>query len=125
MNQSGEIIPSLKKHYPNINIENWFILVDNMDLPLGRLKIKKGGGSSGHNGVKSLIQYLGLSDFSRIYFGIGHPGNRELVTSYVLGKPYDKEEKGCYQDMSQKVVDVLKQLPNSHIDSIMNNVNQR
>ena len=65
---------------------------DDLDLPIGTLKIKEGGGHGGHNGLKSIISTVGKS-FLRLRVGIGHPGNKVDVTNWVLGKfkPSEKE----------------------------------
>ena len=65
---------------------------DDLDLPIGTLKIKEGGGHGGHNGLKSIISAVGKS-FLRLRVGIGHPGNKVDVTNWVLGKfkPSEKE----------------------------------
>jgi PTH1 family peptidyl-tRNA hydrolase len=58
---------------------------DEMDLPVGQLRLKQGGGAGGHNGLKSLIAHLG-PDFWRLRIGVGHPGDRELVTPWLLNR---------------------------------------
>jgi len=75
------------------------VIHDELDLPLADIRLKMGGGHAGHNGLKSLVQHLGTAEFRRVRFGIGHPGQKELVTPHVLGKFRSEEwpavEKGC------------------------------
>jgi PTH1 family peptidyl-tRNA hydrolase len=88
MSNSGEIIKDLK----DFNKEDLVVICDQMDLPVGNVRIKKGGGSAGHNGLKSLINNLdGYTDFIRIYVGIGRPEAGSTVVDHVLGVEKDTE----------------------------------
>jgi len=84
MNNSGRVTAAAAAFY---KIEPDAILVahDELDLPPGELRLKFGGGAGGHNGLKDLIAHLG-DKFWRLRLGIGHPGVRELVTPYLLGR---------------------------------------
>ncbi len=86
MNRSGEMMPSLVRRY-GISASDIIVIVDNMDLPPGACRLKKGGGHAGHNGLKSLIAFLGSSDFIRLYIGIGRPSPGISVVDHVLGEP--------------------------------------
>ncbi|ABR74771.1 peptidyl-tRNA hydrolase [Actinobacillus succinogenes] len=87
MNLSGKAIGALASFY-RIRPEEILLAHDELDLPPGTVKIKQGGGHGGHNGLKDTIAQLGNNkNFYRLRIGIGHPGDRNLVTSYVLGKP--------------------------------------
>ncbi|MDG2957764.1 aminoacyl-tRNA hydrolase [Exercitatus varius] len=87
MNLSGKAVGALASFY-RIQPEEILVAHDELDLPPGVAKIKQGGGHGGHNGLKDTIAQLGNSkNFYRLRVGIGHPGDRNLVTSYVLGKP--------------------------------------
>jgi len=70
-----------------ITVSNMLVVCDNLDLPPGTCRLKKGGGDAGHNGLKSIIGHTGSGDFMRLYIGIGHPGNRGSVVDWVLGEP--------------------------------------
>jgi PTH1 family peptidyl-tRNA hydrolase len=74
MNRSGRSVAGLTRYY-DIAAENVCIVHDDIDMNLGRIKLVEGGGSGGHNGIKSIIQALGTADFPRIKIGIGRPGN--------------------------------------------------
>ena len=91
MNRSGEIIPELIK-----NKEPLIVAVDQMDLPCGKIRIKRRGGSAGHNGLKSIIEKYG-EDFIHVYIGIGRPDEGEDVADYVLS---------CFSDEDKALVDM-------------------
>jgi len=86
MNHSGLSVRAVCQFY---RIEPHEVLVahDELDLPVGRIKLKTGGGHGGHNGLRDIICQLGSTDFHRMRVGIGHPGHKTLVLDYVLGKP--------------------------------------
>ena len=90
MNRSGEIIPSIQRKW-DITASSFVCVCDTLDLPPGSIRLKKGGGSAGHRGLSSVIQYLGSSDFLRVYIGIGRPKERERVAEYVLERPAEAE----------------------------------
>lgn len=81
MNSSGKIIPYFTKK--GIGAENILVIHDELELPFGKIKFKLGGSSKGHNGLKSIMQFIG-QDFYRVAIGIGRPENREDVPDYVL-----------------------------------------
>ena len=82
MNISGGPAAEAANFY-KIPLENILVIHDELDLPLGKLKVKRGGGSGGHNGLKSLDAHIG-KDYQRIRIGIGHPGDKDMVSDYVL-----------------------------------------
>ena len=84
MNHSGEAVAPLARYY-KVEPAQVFVVYDDLDLPPGKLRIKKGGGHGGHNGLKSINQHLGDASYHRIKIGIGKPDNGD-VTSWVLGK---------------------------------------
>ena len=99
MNQSGEAVSRLVRKF-NISLDDLLVIHDDLDLPLGKIRIRQGGGSAGHKGVKSIITELGSQDFSRIRVGIGRPisttGSTEIteadIIDYVLSD-FTPEEK--------------------------------
>ena len=96
MNLSGESVrPALD--FFKLDIDDICVIHDELDLELGDIRIKKGGGHAGHNGLKSMIQHLGTPDFRRVRFGIGHPGRKDLVSPYVLGN-FRAEETPAVED---------------------------
>ena len=84
MNHSGEAIGQLARYY-QIATSDIFVVYDDLDLPVGKLRIKKDGGHGGHNGLKSMNQHLDGTNYTRIKVGIGRPEHGE-VSPWVLGK---------------------------------------
>ena len=82
MNESGRSVGAACRFY-KIDAEDVFVLHDELDIVLGKLRVKTGGGLAGHNGLKSIAQHIG-PDFCRVRIGIGHPGDRGRVTGHVL-----------------------------------------
>jgi peptidyl-tRNA hydrolase, PTH1 family len=80
MNRSGE---ALSNFIPNNRQSNWVVIHDELDLPCGEVRFKQGGGTGGHNGLKSLHRFLG-PDYRRLRFGIDRPTHKEDVADYVL-----------------------------------------
>ena len=84
MNLSGSIVLETLNFY-KIKNSNLYVIHDDLDLKAAKIKIKIGGGNGGHNGLESIDNYIGKK-YNRIRIGIDHPGNKDLVTSYVLSK---------------------------------------
>ncbi|HKM14345.1 MAG TPA: aminoacyl-tRNA hydrolase [Marinospirillum sp.] len=92
MNLSGKAIAALANFY-KILPEEILVAHDELDLPPGSIRLKKGGGHGGHNGLRDTISALGNNkEFYRLRIGIGHPGQASKVTGYVLGKAPDDEQ---------------------------------
>jgi PTH1 family peptidyl-tRNA hydrolase len=89
MNRSGQSVGALAGFY-KIAPEDVLVVHDELDLPPGTVRLKKGGGVAGHNGLKDIAARIG-PDFWRMRIGIGHPGDRALVASYVLHPPRVEE----------------------------------
>jgi len=82
MNESGRSVAAAARFY-KIDPSQIFVFYDELDLAPGRLRVKRGGGNAGHNGLKSIDAHLG-PDYWRVRIGIGHPGDKRLVSGYVL-----------------------------------------
>ena len=89
MNESGRAIRAAIDFY-KLTPEDVTVFYDELDLIPMKVKVKRGGGAAGHNGIRSTIQHVG-GDFRRVRIGIGHPGHKDRVTGYVLGN-YHKSE---------------------------------
>ena len=83
MNNSGGSIKSLLSYY-NIKPEETLVIHDELDLPVGLIKLKLGGGHGGHNGLRDTIKALDTNNFYRLRMGIGHPGTKNDVVDFVL-----------------------------------------
>lgn len=82
MNESGRAVSAVANFY-KIDVGDILVLHDELDLAAGKVRIKKGGGHAGHNGLRSIQAHLG-ADFKRLRLGIGHPGDKEMVVGHVL-----------------------------------------
>ncbi len=85
MNKSGQAVGSLARFY-KIPPESVLVVHDELDIPTGTIRLKKGGGHGGHNGLRDIIAQLG-KEFMRVRLGIDHPGHSSEVSNYVLSKP--------------------------------------
>lgn len=90
MNRSGQAIISLAGFY-KIPVTDILVVHDELDLPVGTVRLKQGGGHGGHNGLRDIIAHMG-DNFLRLRIGIGHPGKGNDVTAYVLNRPAKQEE---------------------------------
>ena len=109
MNLSGKSVAAMAKFY-QIKPEEIMIAHDELDLPPGIAKFKKGGGHGGHNGLKDTISKLAnCKDFYRLRIGIGHPGHKDSVAGFVLGKAPEKEQAllDAATDESVRCIDIL------------------
>jgi peptidyl-tRNA hydrolase, PTH1 family len=86
MNRSGQSIAAVLRYF-DLAPEQLLVAHDELDLAVGAVRLKQGGGHAGHNGLRDTIAALGTREFWRLRIGIAHPGDRALVTGYVLGRP--------------------------------------
>ena len=96
MNESGRSIRAALDFY-KLTPEDVTVFYDELDLAPFKIKVKRGGGAAGHNGIRSTIDHIG-ADFRRVRLGIGHPGHKDRVTGYVLGN-FAKNEIDPLADM--------------------------
>ena len=126
MNNSGDAVRAIVDWY-KINLDNVFIIVDDKDLPLGKIRFRKKGSSGGHNGLKSIIEKLQTHNFNRIRIGIGtppliNPTNKFNTISHVLGN-LSLEEKSILDKVYKKVIESLEQLNTKKEELIINELN--
>ncbi len=109
MNQSGRAVQAfLEDRALQIDDPQKIIVVhDEVDLPPGTLRIKRGGGTAGHRGLNSLVEVLNSQDFLRVRVGIGKPACKELMVDYVLGTPGDAQEISLLEKAEQKAVEAI------------------
>ena len=100
MNASGRAVGAIAKFY-KITPEQILVIHDELDLPPGTTKLKKGGGHGGHNGLKDIAAQLGTPDFWRLRIGIGHPGDKSQVANFVLHAPTRDEQTAIEQNIDQ------------------------
>jgi len=126
MNSSGDAVRAIVDWY-KINLDQVFIIVDDKDLPLGKIRFRKKGSSGGHNGLKSIIEKLQTQNFNRIRIGIGSPvmikETKHLNTiSHVLGN-ISVEEKSILEKVYKRIIESLEQLNTKKEESIINELN--
>lgn len=130
MNASGHAVKELITTY-QLPITNLWIVHDDVDLPLGKVKIRMGGGTAGHHGVESVIDKLGTDQFFRFRLGIGHPrkkGKLEIrseraVEGYVL-REFDVNETSEVKQMVKKATQAIKIALEKGLEKAMNQFNQ-
>ena len=126
MNHSGDAVRAVVDWY-KINLDQLYIVVDDIDLPLGKIRYRKKGSSGGHNGLKSIIEKLQTQNFNRIRVGIGSPKSikktKNLNTiSHVLGN-ISSEEKLILDKVYHQVIESLEQLNTKKEDYIISKLN--
>ena len=126
MNNSGEAVLAILDWY-KINLDQIFVIVDDKDLPLGKIRFRKKGSSGGHNGLKSIIEKLHTHNFNRIRIGIGSlPSTRETnnfnTISHVLGN-ISLEEKSILDQVYIRVIETLEELNTKKEEYIINKLN--
>ncbi|MBW5378270.1 aminoacyl-tRNA hydrolase [Brachyspira pilosicoli] len=124
MNLSGESAIYISKFF-NINPEDIIVIYDDMDIPFGTFKIKKGGSSGGHNGIKSLIAQLQTDDFIRLRVGIGRPSFGKKVNDYVLSSFSKSERENIDNDLGENVIEAIKTILFESYTIAQNKYNKR
>jgi PTH1 family peptidyl-tRNA hydrolase len=122
MNLSGESAQPAAQFF-RVPVERIIVVHDELDLPFGTLRLKVGGGTAGHNGLKSLQQRLGDPGFVRLRFGIGRPPAGSPV-SYVLGD-FSAIERAELPDLLDRAADAVEAVAKEGVGAAMNSVNQR
>jgi PTH1 family peptidyl-tRNA hydrolase len=92
MNESGRSLAAFMRFF-RVEPAQLLVVHDELDLPPGSVKLKKGGGTGGHNGITDVAEHLGTKDFWRLRIGIGHPGQKDLVADYVLHEARREEQE--------------------------------
>jgi PTH1 family peptidyl-tRNA hydrolase len=126
MNVSGESV-SAAAHFFKVAPEDLLVVHDELDLSPGRLQLKKGGGTGGHNGLESIVEQLGTTDFARLRFGIGKPQGpnaKERVVGHVL-HDFSSEEKEALPPLLERAVEMARAWLTLGIATAMNRHNRR
>jgi peptidyl-tRNA hydrolase, PTH1 family len=126
MNASGESVAGLVRKY-SLNLDDMVIIHDDLDLPLGKIRIRAGNSAGGHNGIESIIFSLGRQDFIRIRVGIGRPltpegTNDRQVVDYVLGD-FSSQEKEILEETIGRVSEAVLDLLTKGLAAAMNSYN--
>ncbi|CZQ93172.1 peptidyl-trna hydrolase signature 2 [Trichococcus palustris] len=112
MNESGRAVRPLMDYF-NVGIEDLVVVYDDMDMPVGKIRLRQKGSAGGHNGIKSLIQHLGTQDFNRIRVGIGRPQFNMTVIQHVLS-PFPKIEQEDVLFSVRESVDAINYFIEGH-----------
>ncbi len=118
MNESGSPVAGVAKYF-DFSPEEILVVHDDLDLPPGTVRVKRGGGHGGHNGLRDIFSKLGSREFVRLRIGIGHPGNADEVTNYVLQKPSAADRNAIF-DAIDRAVERLDELLDGELGLAMN-----
>lgn len=121
MNLSGNAIRAIM-HFYKINVSKLVVIYDDVDLDVGRLRIRKKGSAGGHNGMKSIIAQVGSEEFCRIRVGIGHRPEEIDMINYVLGR-FSKEDRAQVEDAMDRAAKAAKAIVTDGCDIAMNKYN--
>ena len=121
INNSGIPIRKFIKN-KNIEVENILIIYDDLDLDVGKIRLKQGGGSGGHNGLNSIIEQIGSKNFWRLRIGIGKPDDKNKVIDYVLGKP-SLDDKNLIHQCIEVMLSEIDDFFNGESVKLMNKLN--
>jgi len=118
MNRSGQSLAAVSRFF-DIPPEQVLVAHDELDLPVGALRLKHGGGHAGHNGLRDLINLLGTRNFWRLRIGIDHPEDRGQVVNYVLGRP-SRDDEGRIRNALDVAEDCLPDVIAGEFQKAMN-----
>lgn len=121
MNLSGNAVGSLARFY-KVPLQNLLVAYDDVDLPLGTIRLRPGGGSAGQKGMGSIIERLGTQEFPRLRLGIGRPPGRMEAAAYVL-QPFKKDEIELLPELMERAVDAVLVFITNGLEAAMNQFN--
>ena len=123
MNDSGRAVAAVAGFY-KVPVERILVAHDEIDLPAGTVRLKRGGGHGGHNGLRDVVPKLADPGFSRIRIGVGHPGHKDRVIGYVLDRP-PPAERSEIEDAIERVVGDLARIVAGDLEDAMTTLHQR
>lgn len=121
MNLSGESLIQVIQFY-KLELSEILVIYDDLDTPLGQIRLRLKGSAGGHNGIKSIIQHLGSEQFCRIRVGIGRPPQGKKVVDYVL-EPFSKEEEGEINAVIKTSAEAARLWLTEPFEQVMNKYN--
>jgi len=124
MNLSGHCIRAFTDYYKIDVPERLIVIYDDVDLPVGSVRIRKNGSAGSHNGMKSIIEQLGTKDFIRIRIGIGPKPERADLADYVLA-PFSKEDRKKVEEVMRLTPDIVEKIITSGVSGAMNVYNKK
>ncbi|HCK76758.1 MAG TPA: aminoacyl-tRNA hydrolase [Gammaproteobacteria bacterium] len=117
MNECGSAVAGVSGYF-DIPPEAMLVVHDDLDLPPGTVRLKKGGGHGGHNGLRDIFSKLGSREFVRLRIGIGHPGNSDGVSDWVLRKP-SAEDKTAILDAIDRALGEIDPIMGGDLEPVM------
>jgi peptidyl-tRNA hydrolase, PTH1 family len=121
MNLSGEAVGAVKDFY-QLPLKQILVAVDDADLPLGEIRLRKSGSSGGHHGLESIEQHLASREFARLRIGIGRKDGAREITNYVLGK-FDSSESELLKKVLERAADQVETWLDAGIEKAMSQFN--
>jgi len=121
MNSSGVCIKELTEYF-KIEVKNIFVFHDDMDIDVGKVKVKLGGSSAGHNGIESIDKNIG-KNYSRVRIGVGRPKNNSTGADHVLDN-FSTEEQQSMEDVTKNIIESLSVLIKKDLDLFSSKINQ-
>jgi len=121
MNSSGFGVSALVNHF-DIDLNRLIVVHDDLDLDLGQIRIKKGGGTGGHNGLRSIVDILGSEEFLRVRLGIGRPSGKKDPAEFVLSD-FNVVQFSELEFVLGVAIDVIKAIVTDGVDEAMNRYN--
>jgi len=123
MNDSGNAVRALVRRY-GVDVDRLVIVQDELDLPVGVLKVKSGGGLAGHNGLRSIVAHLKDDGFQRVRIGVGKPPSKERGADHVL-RGFSKRERTGVGVVIEEAADAVELIATAGIEAAMNRYNTR
>ena len=124
MNHSGRSVQELMHRHGIEDPAAVLVIHDELDLDVGRSKLKRGGGLAGHNGLKSINRHIHSQDFLRLRIGIGRPPGRQSVSDYVLRRP-GKADREILDVEIERAADIAMRVATDDFDALMNDFNRQ
>ena len=121
MNNSGNPVVTLAKYY-KVPLENMLVIYDELDLPLGTIRLRAGGSAAGHHGMESIIAKLGSNDFPRLRIGIDRPRRQSQIMDYVL-HDFSRAEQQFLPSVLETAVKAIETYLSEGIENAMNRFN--
>jgi PTH1 family peptidyl-tRNA hydrolase len=122
MNRSGQSVRQLSTFY-KIPIEEILVAHDELDLEPGVVRLKRGGGHGGHNGLRDITSHMG-KEFMRLRIGIGHPGHRDRVVDFVLSRA-SREDQQAIEDAMHEAAQAIEEIVSGQFQKAMNQLHSR
>lgn len=123
MNNSGIVVKDVVERY-RVDVRDVFVICDDLNLPLGMIRIRQKGSDGGHNGLYSIIYHLGTIEFPRLRCGIGNPDKMKNMVDFVLSK-FDEDEIGIVNDMIGLAVEATLCFISEGVLKAMNKFNRK